>query len=356
MVGPSADMKLAEHINIQEDSRVPKYQRIVNAMVENISAGQFKVEDKIPSINALSEQFMLSRDTVEKAYNILKERRVITSVKGKGFYVTRTQLIAKVNIIFLINKLSTYKMRIYNAFTSAIGTGAHTDLFIYHCDESLFLNLLTKNTSAYDYFVVMPHFKTAGMRHVSFTAEVVEVLQRLPASKLVIMDNNPLPLQGGEHAVVYQDFENDLYNALTHGLPKIRKYRRAILVYPQHSVYPYPKRILHGFRRFCVEHRIDFEVIDEILEDLVLHKGELFIIIVEADLVNLVKQVRDNHWQLGRDIGIISYNDTPLKDLLGITVVSTDFDAMGRTAAALILEKSQVEVKNPFRWIERQSV
>lgn len=37
-----------------------------------------------------SEEFYLSRDTVEKAYNILKERNVISSIRGKGYYITRT--------------------------------------------------------------------------------------------------------------------------------------------------------------------------------------------------------------------------------------------------------------------------
>jgi hypothetical protein len=121
-------------------------------------------------------------------------------------------------------------------------------------------------------------------------------------------------------------------------------------------VYPYPKRILHGFRRFCVENDMTFEVIDEIYDDTVLHRGDLFITIVESDLVSLVKQIRDAGLVLGEEIGVISYNETPLKDLLGITVISTDFDAMGRTAASLILERRIDRVKNPFRLIERESL
>ena len=39
----------------------------------------------------------------------------------KGYYITRTKLISKINILFLINKLSSYKMRIYNSFRDSIG-------------------------------------------------------------------------------------------------------------------------------------------------------------------------------------------------------------------------------------------
>jgi DNA-binding LacI/PurR family transcriptional regulator len=59
---------------------------------------------------------------------------------------------------------------------------------------------------------------------------------------------------------------------------------------------------------------------------------------------------------LGKDIGVISYNDTPLKDLLGITVISTDFQVMGETAAYMILKKKRETVKNVFRFIDRGSV
>lgn len=72
-------------------------------------------------------------------------------IRGKGFYITRTKLISKVNILFLFNKLSSYKMATYNSFFNSIDANSHTDLLIYHCDETLFLSLLDKNKGAYNY-------------------------------------------------------------------------------------------------------------------------------------------------------------------------------------------------------------
>ena len=168
----------------------------LSALNDKISAGKLKINEKIPSINSLSEEFGLSRDTVEKAYNLLKDRSIITSVKGKGFYVTKTPLISRINILFLVNKLSVYKMRIYNSFLNAIGEAAHTDLHIYHCDESLFLNLLSQAEKAYDYYVIMPHFKTSSLRHVSTTADVTKALNEIPKHTLVVLDNHLLQLSG----------------------------------------------------------------------------------------------------------------------------------------------------------------
>lgn len=348
-------MKILQYIAINEHSRKPKYRQIVDSIIDNIASGKLKINEKIPSINQFSEEFGLSRDTVEKAYNILKEQRIITSVKGKGFYVTRTPLISRINVLFLVNKLSVYKMRIYNSFLAAIGEAAHTNLHIYHCDESLFLNLLEKAGNEYDYYVVMPHFKTSVLRHTTTTEQVTRALDAIPKHKLVILDNDLLELKG-EYAQVYQDFENDIYEALLKGRDKIARYDRLVMAYPSSSVYPYPKRILHGFRKFCVQAKLSFAVIEEIDEDMPLERGTLYLTIPETDLVNLVKAARDQGLQPGKDIGIISYNETPLKDLLGITTVSTDFAEMGRTTAEVIIGKRLDKIKNPFVLLDRDSL
>ena len=342
-------------IKIDENSRIPKYQQIVDSIIHSISVGNLTMDQKIPSINMFSEEFYLSRDTVEKAYSILKERNIITSIRGKGYYISRTKLLSKVNILFLVNKLSSYKMRIYNSFINTIGPNSHTDLHIYHCDESLFLNLINKYKSTYDYYVIMPHFKTEDLKHISFTEKVQEALKKIPQEKLIILDNIK-PGIDGNLTEIYQDFENDIYNALKEGIDKIAKYEKLMLIYPEKSVYPYPRRILTGFRRFCVEHQIDFEILDKVYDDMILKKGDLFITIEEPDLVNLVKQIRENEFVLGSEIGIISYNDTPLKSLLGITVISTDFKVMGETTANMILNKQHGKIKVPFNFIQRDSL
>ncbi len=350
-------MALMKFIKIDEESRIPKYQQIIDSIIHNISVGNLTMDQKIPSINMFSEEFYLSRDTVEKAYGILKERNIITSIRGKGYYISRTQLISKINIIFFVNKLSSYKLRTYNHFIDSIGANSHTDLHIYHCDETIFLNLLDKNKLAYDYFVIMPHFKTDDSRHVSFTDKVLKAVKGLPKEKLIILDNStPKPIIENNIVEIYQDFENDIYEALLKGVKKINKYKKLILVYPENSIYPYPRRILYGFKRFCIENKIAFEVLDEIYNDMILKKGDLFITIEEADLVNLVKRIREDEYIIGTDIGIISYNDTPLKELLGITVMSTDFKIMGETAAKMILNKEKGKVKIPFNFIERESL
>ncbi|WMI66282.1 GntR family transcriptional regulator [Aestuariibaculum sp. YM273] len=342
-------------IKINESSRVPKYKQIVDSIINDISKGKLKVGEKIPSINELSESCYLSRDTVEKAYKQLKEQKVIISVKGKGYYTAKTDLISKIQIFFMINKLSSYKMMIYNSFVNSLGMNSLVTLSVYHCEESIFAKTLERNLGAYDYYVIMPHFKTDDSNHISTTNMVQDVLNKVPKDKLIILDNNKLQIEGN-YGAVYQDFQEDIYNALKKGVDKLKKYDKLVLVYPSKSVYPYPQRIVHGFRKFCSKFNFDFEILNEIYDDMDLDSKDTYIIIEEHDLVNLVRQVRAKNLTLGEDIGIISYNDTPLKDLLGINVVSTHFKAMGETAAYLVLNNKKEKVKNVFDYIERNSV
>ena len=345
----------AVKIEIDDHSRIPKYKQVVDSVLENISQGKLAIGSKIPSINEISETCYLSRDTVEKAYGQLKERKIIVSVKGKGYYVANTDPVSQRSVLFLINKLSSYKMRIYNSFVLGMGHDARVDLHIYHCDQTAFLNLIEKSLGYYDYYVVMPHFKDRRLHHVNYTQKVAAALHPIPDDKLILLDNILPDFKQGV-AAVYQDFGRDIYQALQEGMDKLRKYDKLLLVYPDRLVYPYPREIVTGFRKFCVTHDFDFEILDEIYEDMDLQQRDAYITVEEMDLVNLVKQVRDQGLVMGRDIGIISYNDTPLKELLGITVISTDFQAMGETAAYMILKRKHERVKNAFRFIDRNSV
>jgi DNA-binding transcriptional regulator YhcF (GntR family) len=347
-------MNKAIDIKVDNDSRVPKYKQIVDSIIDKISKGSLQMGQKIPSINEISEQCYLSRDTVEKAYNFLKERKIIAAVKGKGYYIAKTSTVTKVKILFMLNKLSPYKMRIYNSFVDNMGANAHVDLRVYHCDDYVFLNILEEYKEAYDYYIIMPHFKNKDLQHIGFTNEVLQAIEEIPKNKLVILDYL-LPEIKGDFAAVYQDFKNDIYEVLNEAISILDEYNKLILAYPSRSIYPYPNQILQGFKKFCIEHNYDFEVIDEIYDDMELQHKDAYIIIEDSDLVSLVKQTRDKGFKLGEDIGIISYNDTPLKDLLGITVITTDFNVLGETAAYMISKNKKEKVKNVFKFINRNS-
>ncbi|KEO74306.1 GntR family transcriptional regulator [Anditalea andensis] len=342
-------------IRINHESRIPKYLQIVNSIVENIGRNYLIVGEKIPSINEISEEFFLSRDTVEKAYNELKKRKIVSSVKGKGYYVARNVSHTQIKILFLLNKPSYYKLEIYNSFLNSLGDSATVDLNLYNCDPTILTSILRENMGAYDYYVVMPHFKNDKQEHQNENDAVLDVLNELPEDKLIIMDNL-LPSLCNNIASVCQDFKSDIYHALEEGSRNLVKYDKLILVYPENVLYPYPQEIREGFKKFCSSYGFDSEVIPTIFPDMEFGSNDAYITIEENDLVNLMRQIKDHGMQLGKDVGVISYNDTPLKELLGITVMSTDFKVMGETAAYMIKKGKSEQVKNVFNYIERGSI
>ncbi|GGD04650.1 GntR family transcriptional regulator [Hyunsoonleella pacifica] len=346
---------MIDHIKLDANSMVPKYLQIINSIVYNISNGNAKIGDKVPSINKLSQEFYLSRDTVERAYRVLRKRKIIVSVQGKGTYIANTELISKLNVLFFVNKLSPYKMMIYNSFLKEMGDTCHVDLHSYHCDETLFLELMTKYKNDYDYYVIVPHFRTENLSYTNFTSKVSEAINEIPKESLVLLDSNSHQIEG-DFIEVFQDFENDIFTALEKGKEKIDKYNKLTLVYPKTSFYPYPREILNGFRKYCANYNFDFEIIEEISNECVLEKKTLYITIEDDDLVRVMHQIKESNFTLGRDIGVISYNDAPLKQILGITVISIDFNDMGIQTAKMITENKKEKVKAPFYFMDRGSV
>ncbi|MEO8764003.1 MAG: GntR family transcriptional regulator [Ginsengibacter sp.] len=335
-------------LQIDSDKKTPKYLQIVNTITNAIRQGKLKKGDPIFSINELSDEFLLSRDTVQKAYSLLRKKGLITAVKGKGFYINRTDITTPYRILLLFNKISNYKKQIYNSFVQTMGNKAIVDLKIHHFSAHLFESFIVECIYEYDYFVIMPHFSDDA-------DEIEAIIKKIPSEKLILLDKD-LPYTSSKYAAVYQDFKNDIYNALESAMHLLKKYTKIILVHPK--IIPYPKEIVTGFRSFCNNYDFSYQVIHEIEPTTQLNKKEIYIVIEETDLVTLIKTCRTKGFKIGKDLGIISYNETPLKEILsdGITVISTDHHKMGETAARLILENRKEKIKNPFAFIQRKSL
>lgn len=333
-------------LEIDEDSKIPKYQQLVDTIITNIELGIIKIGEKIPSINETSEEYYLSRDTVVKAYELLRRKSIITAVKGKGFYVTSTGGTKGRRILLLFNKLSDHKKTIFNSLVKAMPEDTTIDLQVHHSEAGVLEKIITENIGKYDHYVIMPHLKDE-------TPNIKMVINKIPKDKLVLV-NKDLDGIEGEYACVYEDFEMDIYHGLYSGIKEIRKFHKLYLVFPTKNYYC--SGIKKGFVRFCGAEDFQWEIINTVKPEV--KPGELYIVIEESDLVDLIKQTREKKLELGWDIGVISYNNSPFKEILagGISVLSTDFDKMGSTIAEMILNKQKVKIKNPFSFLVRDSI
>jgi len=326
----------------------PLYIQISDAIINLVSLKRLKLGDRIPSINQLSEEYLLSRDTVEKAYKDLVKKGIITSVKGKGYYINRVDVDKTLRVLLIFNKLSTYKKQVYDGIIETLRHNTVIDFSVHHSNVDILNAIITKNQGIYDYYMIMPHF-------YKDSDKAVEIIAQLDNEKVIILDKE-IENATYQYSAVFQNFEKDIFEALKDGIDLLKKYKKLILIFPRLVLYP--TQIAKGFKLFCIYHNFEFEIIHGIDASASIEKGDAYVVIEEPDLVTLIKICKENHLIPGKDIGILSYNDTPLKEILleGITVISTDHFLMGVTAAKLILENRHDVVKNPFSLIRRHSL
>ncbi|WP_370479772.1 GntR family transcriptional regulator [Tamlana flava] len=350
-------MDLLKDLHFNLDNKTPIYLQIANCIADNVNEGNIKNDTQLPSINVFSKEYKVSRDTVEKAYKVLKSKNVVVGRKGLGSFINVSdQVVGKIKVLFLINKLSPYKLMVYHSFIKNIGEDYHTDFEIYHCNELLFLSLIEKNLNKYDYYVIMPHFKVVSNEEVSVRNKSTKLIEGISRNKIILLDNNDMNIDGNI-VEVFQDFENDIFNALIGGLNEIKKYKSLNLIISKGDTFPYLQKICNGFIKFCNEFCFDFKILNRIEDKGIVNSGDLFIVIADEDLVSLLDLISDNNeLVLGENVGVISYNETPFKRLLDITVISTDFKQMGETAANMISKEEKGKIRNPFSLIKRNSI
>jgi DNA-binding transcriptional regulator YhcF (GntR family) len=331
---------------IDSESEVPKYLQVEEMILTDIESGIFKQGQRIPSINETSEELLLSRDTVEKAYTNLRKKGILISVKGKGYYVNKTATGRRLKIALIINKLSNYKRSLYNSFVQTLGSKASVDVFIYHYEISEFETIIDENLKHYDYFVILPHFRNDS-------AAAVPVIQKIPRDKVLIIDRYWQELE--DYPVVYQEFDKDIQTALQEAIELLRKYNKLNLVFPQNEYYS--TNIKKGFTHFCQSRQFEFEIIDNLTEKDI-QKDEVYILVSDNDLYMFIKYMKARSWKAGQEIGLISYNENPVKELLcdGISTISTNHDEIGKKAAEMILSRNFTHIKSPFEFIKRNSL
>ncbi|OOQ57029.1 GntR family transcriptional regulator [Mucilaginibacter pedocola] len=336
-----------DYIKIDEYSATPKYLQLTNSIINALEAGKIAKDFLLPSINDLSARFEVSRDTVEKSYKHLKKIGVINSVPGKGYYISNTDFRQKLKVFLLFNKLSAHKKIIFDAFSAALGEDVAIDLYIYNNDFKLFKKLVNTKQEGYSHYVIAPHF-LEGFENAH------EVINTIPKDKLILLDKK-IPGITGEYSAAYENFEKDIYHALCQAREQLSKYHTLKLIFPAHSYFPV--EILTGFKRFCQQYAFNHKVISDIAAEPI-GEGEVFINMMEDDLVILLQRLIAMELKVGQDVGVISYNETPIKKILlnGITTVSTDFKFMGEVAASLVLSNEKKHIEVPFYYTRRASL
>lgn len=330
--------------------RFIKYEQIVNFILEKIESKELLLNDQLPSLFNLVDKFQVSRDTVIKAYKELQVRGAIKAYPGKGYFVARTDVERKKNIFMLFDVFTPYKEVLYNSFLRTLKHHGTVELYFHNYNPSLFENLLTDNAGKYTDYVIMPILDKKSIELIA---------QHSKNNKVYILDTGWRQI-GNKFPSVCQDFKTGISNALNQGLDKLKKYSEIIMVLKPPANYSEKqmiKEMKEGFTSFCEKHRLHYEVHEE-LTIKSTKKGICYILHDDNDLITLVEFMNNHQLKIADKIGIISYNDTPLKKVVknGITTISTNFEEMGSSMAHLILAGKKESILNTSGLILRNSI
>ncbi|GAB2602298.1 GntR family transcriptional regulator [Spirosoma areae] len=315
----------------------PKYQQLIETVLTGIEQGTLVLGQQLPSISEWAGAKGVAKVTVAKAYEDLRQRGVIRSQHGKGFYVASTNVRTPLNVLVIFDTLNAYKETLYDALKAALPTDATMSIFFHHYNPALFDTLIRNNLGRYNAYVLMPHFDS----------DVSASVALLPPDKLLLLDQNLSTLEG-DYMAVYQDFEWDMYNALASAIDRLRQYQRLTLVLAKDHFQYVPAATLTGFQRFGQAFNFPCDIVDTYSDELV-KPGDAFLLFADRDLVAFLKQVDRAGLRLGQEVGLLSYDDTPMKEILagGISVISTDFARMGQTAGELLTQRRREKIANP---------
>ena len=322
-----------------KEADVPKYQQLVDAIKNAISKNELVIGTELPSVNRVSKSNNLSRDTVFKAYLILKDQGVVDSVPGKGYYVAGETR----KVLLVLDTFKSYKEVLYHSFINNLPDNFITDVQFHHYNIDNFKTIINNSIGKYYKYVVMPFDDK----------EVPEVLAALPSAKLLLIDWN-IHFQLHNN-YVFQDFGKSFYDSLEQAKGLFEKYKSIHFVYPNYTHHTYES--VQFFKKYCSDFGFDYQIITD-SEHWRLEDKVAYISVSDRFLGQFLDQCQEMKLKPGKDVGILSYNETPMKKFIykGISVVSTDFRKLGTIGAQFVMSNEPMQIYIETKLTIRESL
>ena len=341
-----------KNISIDKTSQIPVYKQIVMIISSMIDSGELKQGEMLPSMNELAEEYEISKETVKKAYTILRDKGLLEPHQGKGFFIKNDVETHKLKVLAIFDKLSTYKQILFNSMTERLDNHAEITILLHEQNVETMEYFLNENLDNFDYYVIAPHFP-----HDAATQEKVRTLLKKVPNRKLIMTDNWIKSIHGDYGAVYQDWENDIIQGLGEGLDRFKNYNRLNVITLPSSLYA--RTIRTGVEKFCKDNDICVTYSDVVISENV-RKGEAYLLLsgqYDFGLIELARLAKKKGLAVGKDIAIISYNESPISEIIlnGLTTVSTDFIQMGQLIGDMILKRQLKKVHCDFRMTRRES-
>jgi DNA-binding transcriptional regulator YhcF (GntR family) len=320
-----------------------KSRQIASAIELAIYNGTLLPGNKLPPVCEAVERFGAARKTVVKAYHHLIEKGVVESQSRQGYFVLHNRSKAKVRVLLLIHSFNPQLQFLYEEFSKILGANCEIDLYFHHYNAQVVEMVINRNFDKFDYYLI------SSFNH----SRIPKIISRIPMRKvLIISRNDNIPT---DYSNITQDFYQGTISALQSARHLLKKYREVVLCYPGPK--GHSETLKSGFIDFCQAHKLSHSVVESLASEEI-QKGKVYFVIEDSDLVKVLQCCKNRDWTLGKDIGVLAYNETPLKEVIrdGISVVSCDFSQMANAMADFIKKGHPVHKTIPIRFIERNSL
>lgn len=304
----------------------PKYSQIIDLILKEIEKKIFSPGDRIPSIKEASEEYLISRDTVEKAYKELSQRGVLISVPGKGYYVKGNSS-SRMKVMALMPEMGQEEQAFYNAFLQGLGKQAISHLYCFGKDPKHFSNTLKYHLGDYDYYLIWPKL-------IQDFPEVKSQIRKIPQNKLIHVGANSKTQPN-------ISLSKNILNSLKE-LPKLNaKYDQWAILFPEET----SNTQQEWKDALCLAAgKMNIEVTGISTSEVhTINKKTLCFTWDSPQLLSLLNHCQNSAMRTGEDIGLISLKDHPLKKALagGITTLTLATEKLGGYAAQLVLKQAK---------------
>lgn len=325
---------------LEEVPSYSKHDRLVQGIINAINKKIIGRNEMLPSVNKIIKELGFSRETIMKGYKALIIRGIVEAKSRHGYFVGNGSTEQILNVALLMYNLDTFEEQFYRNFRHELGQHVNLNTYFHHGDIEIFETILAQIKGKYGMYVVAP------IPHPKMKA----LLEDIPRDKFMMFDR--YEVLEGDFNHITQEFGHSSYAIFAKLAPKIKQFKEFIFYHSPNSLDP--KEIVQSFKRFIKDFDVKGRIINEYKPGSV-EAGNVYFTLDNFALWEIMRDCKSKKLKTGKDLGVLSHNDEPAKEIIGITTFSADFSAMGRIAGQAVLSKEKIQMTVPMILFERHS-
>ncbi len=292
--------------------KLPKYHRFINLLLGKIQSGELKTGEKLPSIINSSTTYDISKDTVFRAYKNLYDKGFLTSIYRKGYFVAVPDSgLPLKKVLLLTGQVNTANCLFYQMLSGLLEDhNVQSDFRVYRNNSERLALFMDEAAGHYHTFIIDPQL-------FSFDKLAVILKSKVVGDNVILLNDRN---DGSEGQHILFDFEQDTFNGLEQLSDRLARYSVLNLLLPATEYFPF--KLINGFFKYC-DH---FCKKGNLIEDFgTVEYGNTYLVIDEKSLFGVLDGIRQNNFEIGKDIGVLALFERPYFQHLSKKITSLNW-------------------------------